>query len=70
MTDQLVAETFTLQRTTVATDKRPCLRWNSNSRSQTKRTQTKALDRAATWTGTNDILFVEYNKLIARMACS
>ena len=34
MNDQLVAETSTLQHTTLTTDKRPYLRWDSNSQSQ------------------------------------
>ena len=32
--DQLVAETSTWQHTTLTTDKHPCLRWDSNPRSQ------------------------------------
>ena len=32
--DQLVAETSTLQHTTLTTDKHPCPRWDSNPRSQ------------------------------------
>jgi len=32
--DQLVAETSTLQHTTLTTDKRPCLQWESNLKFQ------------------------------------
>jgi hypothetical protein len=32
--DQLVAETSTWQHTTHTTDQHPCLRWDSNPRSQ------------------------------------
>jgi hypothetical protein len=32
--DELVAETFTWQHTTLTTDKYPCPRWDSNPRSQ------------------------------------
>ena len=35
--DQLVAETSTLQHITLTTDKHPCLRWDSNPRSQLAR---------------------------------
>ena len=32
--DQIMAETSTWQHTTLATDRHPCLRWDSNSQSQ------------------------------------
>ena len=43
--DQLVAETSTWQHTTLTTDKYPCPRWDSNSRSQ----QTNGLWPLAFW---------------------
>jgi len=35
--DQFVAETSTCQHITLTTDKRPCLRWDSNPQSQQAR---------------------------------